>query len=156
MASNDKKGIIAEFVEFINRGNVIDMAVGVIVGGAFTAVVNSLVTNLLKPLLGAIGGSPEIQGLTIVINGQTMDFGALITDIVSFLITAFAVFMIVKAVNKASHLKELAIEKAGIKAAEEAAAEPQPRLCPYCKSEIDEAATRCPHCTSMLDSSDTH
>lgn len=152
MADTQKKGILAEFAEFINRGNVLDMAVGVIVGGAFTGVVNSLVTNLFQPLLAAIGGSPEVKGLTLMINGQAVDFGAFITSIISFLITAAAVFAMVKAINKATHLKELAVQKAGLaKQEEEAEPEPEPRVCPYCKSEIPDDATRCPHCTSKLD-----
>ncbi len=151
MAPSKKPGIITEFVEFINRGNVIDMAVGVIVGGAFTGVVNSLVTNLFQPLLGAIGGSPEVKGLTIPLNGQSIDFGAFLTDVIRFLITAFAVFMIVKAVNKASRLKELAAGKAGVAAKAEEEAAPEPRICPFCKSEIADDATRCPHCTSKLE-----
>lgn len=150
MADAKKKGIIAEFTEFISRGNVLDMAVGVIVGGAFTGVVNSLVSNLFQPLLAAIGGSPEVKGLALMINGQAIDFGAFISDIISFLITAVAVFAIVKAVNEAARLKDLAAEKMGLDDEEEEAA-PAPRTCPFCKSEIADDATRCPHCTSKLE-----
>ena len=119
-----KKNIAQEFIEFISRGNVVDLAVGVIIGGAFTSVVNALVTNLIQPLISAIGGNPEVKGMALVLNGQTIDFG---------------------------DLKNLAAEKAGLaKKAEEEAA-PEPRTCPYCKQEIADDATRCPHCTAKLE-----
>lgn len=70
--ANEKKGIVQEFVEFISRGNVVDLAVGVIIGGAFTSVVNSLVSTIIQPLISAIGGSPEVKGLSLVLNGQTI------------------------------------------------------------------------------------
>ena len=114
MAEEKKKNLIEEFVEFVSRGNVIDLAVGVIIGGAFTSVVNSLVGDLIQPLIAAIGGNPEVKGMAFVVNGQTMDFGAFISAIISFLITAAAVFAIVKAVNQAARLKDLAAEKAGL------------------------------------------
>lgn len=145
-----KKGIVEQFVEFINRGNVVDLAVGVIIGGAFTSVVNSLVSSIIQPLISAIGGSPKVKGLSVVLNGQTIDFGAFISAAISFLITAIAVFAIVKAVNKMNELKELAVKKAGLAGAAEDNAAPEPRTCPYCKQEIAEDATRCPHCTSKL------
>lgn len=149
--ANENKGIVREFVEFISRGNVIDLAVGVIIGGAFTTVVNALVSTIIQPLIAAVGGNPEVKGLSIVLNGQTIDFGAFISAVISFLITAIAVFAIVKSVNKFNDLKELAVKKANLakKAREEAA--PKPRTCPYCKQEIADGATRCPHCTSKLE-----
>ena len=72
--AKDKKSIVEEFVEFISRGNVVDLAVGVIIGGAFTSVVNSLVSSIIQPLISAIGGNPEVKGLSVVLNGQTIDF----------------------------------------------------------------------------------
>lgn len=146
-----KKNIAQEFIEFISRGNVVDLAVGVIIGGAFTSVVNALVTNLVQPLISAIGGNPEVKGMALVLNGQTIDFGAFISAVISFLITAVAVFAIVKGMNTLNDLKNLAAEKAGLaKKAEEEAA-PEPRTCPYCKQEIADDATRCPHCTAKLE-----
>lgn len=146
-----KKNIAQEFIEFISRGNVVDLAVGVIIGGAFTSVVNALVTNLIQPLISAIGGNPEVKGMALVLNGQTIDFGAFISAVISFLITAVAVFAIVKGMNTLNDLKNLAAEKAGLaKKAEEEAA-PEPRTCPYCKQEIADDATRCPHCTAKLE-----
>ena len=149
-----KKNIAQEFIEFISRGNVVDLAVGVIIGGAFTSVVNSLVSTIIQPLISAIGGSPEVKGLSLVLNGQTVDFGAFISAVISFLITAVAVFAIVKGMNTLNDLKNLAAEKAGLaKKAEEEAA-PEPRTCPYCKQEIADDATRCPHCTAKLEGYD--
>lgn len=146
-----KKSIVQEFVEFINRGNVMDLAIGVIIGGAFTSVVNSLVTNIITPLVSFLtGGTPEVAGLTVVLDGQTINFSSFIGDIISFIITAAAVFAIVKTMNKLNDFKNLAAQKAGLakKAAEDA--KPKPRTCPYCKQEIADDATRCPHCTSKL------
>ena len=149
--AQDKKSIIQEFIEFISRGNVVDLAVGVIIGGAFTSVVNSLVSTIIQPLISAIGGSPEVKGLSLVLNGQTIDFGAFISAVISFLITAVAVFAIIKGMNTFNDLKEMAIKKAGLaKQAEEEAA-PAPRTCPFCKQKIADDATRCPHCTSKLE-----
>ena len=146
-----KKNIAQEFIEFISRGNVVDLAVGVIIGGAFTSVVNALVTNLIQPLISAIGGNPEVKGMALVLNGQMIDFGAFISAVISFLITAVAVFAIVKGMNTLNDIKNLAAEKAGLaKKAEEEAA-PEPRTCPYCKQEIADDATRCPHCTAKLE-----
>lgn len=101
MTKDGKKGIVAEFAEFINRGNVMDMAVGVIIGGAFTAVVNALVTNVIQPLISFVtGGAPGVPGLSIDLNGSVIDFSAFISAVINFLITAAAVFAIVKAMNE--------------------------------------------------------
>lgn len=148
------KGILKEFEEFINRGNVMDLAVGVIIGGAFTSVVNALVENVVQPLISFLtGGTSEVPGLSINLNGQIIDFGAFISAIINFLITAAAVFAIVKLMNRINELKEKAEEKLGLEKEEEE--EPAaPHVCPYCKQELAEGATRCPHCTSMLEGYD--
>lgn len=148
--------IAKEFQDFISRGSVVDLAVGVIVGGAFTTVVNSLVANIIQPLISFItGGGAEIPGLALDLNGNIVDFGAFLSAVINFLITAAAIFAIVKALNKFNDLKEAAAHaaavKAGLAAKEKQEAAPQPRLCPYCKQEIDQEATRCPHCTSKLE-----
>lgn len=146
-----KKSILKEFEEFINRGNVMDLAVGVIIGGAFTSVVNALVNNVVQPLISFLtGGTSEMPGLSINLNGQVIDFGAFISAIINFLITAAAVFAIVKLMNRLNDLKEKAEEKLGIDKDEEEEA-PAPHVCPYCKQELAEGATRCPHCTSILE-----
>ncbi|QWT18196.1 large conductance mechanosensitive channel protein MscL [Collinsella sp. zg1085] len=149
---SEKKTVIQEFVEFISRGNVIDLAVGVIIGGAFTAVVTALVTNIIQPLIafltGSVGG---VGGLTLNLNGNIVDFSAFISAIINFLLTALAVFFIVKTINAFHKMKEKGLALAGIakKAADSEAAAAAPH-CPYCKQEIAVDATRCPHCTSKL------
>lgn len=138
------KGFIAEFKKFILRGNVLDMAVGVIVGGAFTAIVTSLNQDILTPLLGLIGGT-DFSHLTVTLGeGETapvLMYGNFITAIINFLITAFVIFLLIKLIN--------GITSKFSKKEEPAA--PITKTCPYCKSSIAIEATRCPHCTSMLE-----
>lgn len=131
------KKFFSEFKEFIQQGNVLDLAVGVIIGGAFSAIVNALIENIINPLIACIGGTDI--GLAVSIKGQIIDFGAFISAILNFLIIAFVVFLIVKSANKA---KEIA------KKEEEVEEEATTKTCPFCKSEIDIEATKCPHCTS--------
>lgn len=137
------KKLLGEFKAFISRGNVMDMAVGVIVGGAFTSIVNSLVEDIINPFLGLFGGVNFDQFHVKLLGEVTLNYGKFLTAVMNFLIMAFIVFMIVKALNtaagKVSHKKE------------EAPAAPTTKVCPYCKSEIDIAASRCPHCTSVLE-----
>jgi large conductance mechanosensitive channel len=132
------KKFMTEFKEFIQQGNVLDMAVGVIIGGAFGAIVNALINNIINPLIAMIGGT-EI-GLAVKIHGQILDFGAFISAILNFLIIALVVFLIVKSANKAKSLV----------AKEEEEEAPTTKTCPFCKSEIDIEATKCPHCTSDI------
>ena len=107
------KKIVKEFQDFISRGSVVDLAVGVIVGGAFTTIVNSLVANIIQPLISFItGGGAEIPGLAINLNGNIVDFGAFLSAVINFLITAAAVFAIVKALNKFNDIKEAAAKAA--------------------------------------------
>ena len=148
MADGKKKGLIAEFQEFINQGNVMDMAVGIIIGGAFTAIVTSLTTDIINPLITVItGGGTDMTG-ALVVPGTEIDFGAFISACINFLIIALVVFFLVKGVNDA---KETAAKLARKKAdAEEAAEEPAP-TCPFCLEEVKEGATRCPHCAGAFD-----
>lgn len=138
------KGFIAEFKKFILRGNVLDMAVGVIIGGAFTAIVTSLNQDILTPLLGLIGGT-DFSHLTVSLGeGETapvLTYGNFITALLNFLITAFVIFVLIKMINSIT-------QKFSQK--EEPSA-PTTKTCPYCKSSIDIEATRCPHCTSVLE-----
>ena len=136
---------INEFKEFINRGNVMDMAVGVIIGGAFTSIVTALTNNIINPLISVVagGGAGEISGL--VVPGTDIDFGAFISACINFLIVAFVVFCLVKALNKAKDLSE----KLTGTAAEQAVDEPVP-VCPFCLEKHKPGATRCPHCGSEL------
>jgi len=139
MADDEKKGLVAEFKEFINRGNVMDMAVGIIIGGAFTAIVTSLVETIINPIIAIItGGQTPGAGLQFTVGASTIDVGAFIGAVINFLIIALVVFFLVKAVNKAKDLVSKEQE-------EEAAEEPVP-TCPFCLEEVKEGATRCPHC----------
>ena len=155
--AEEKKGLIAEFKEFISRGNVMDLAVGVIIGGAFNAIVTSLSNDVIMPaiqlLIGTVSGSkfvnpetgePDFEMMTKALNVGTIKFGAFIAAIINFLIMAIIIFMIVKAVNKLTDITKK-------KAAEEEAEEPTTKECPFCFSEIPIKATKCPHCTSLLE-----
>ena len=128
-----------EFKEFIAKGNVMDMAVGVIIGGAFTAIVTALTDNIINPLITFItGGGTDMTG-ALVVPGTGIDFGAFLSAIINFLIVAFIVFNLVKFVN-------------GFKATlvgEEPEPEPVP-VCPHCLEEVKEGATRCPHCAGEI------
>ena len=126
---------LEEFKAFALRGNVIDMAIGVVVGGAFTAIVTAVKDNFIMPLIKYIIGNATYTEADI----KTF-IAAIISSIIYFIITAFVLFCIIKAINKASEL--------GKKKEEEAPAAPTTKTCPFCKSEIAIDATRCPHCTS--------
>ena len=134
------KGFMKEFKEFISRGNVMDMAVGIIIGGAFTAIVNSLVEDIINPLLGCFVSMDFSAWKIPLVGDASLGVGNFINAIISFLIMAFILFSIIKAMNKA----------ASIGKKEEEPAAPTTKMCPYCKSEIAIEATRCPHCTSQL------
>ena len=134
-----------EFKTFISRGSVMDMAVGIIIGGAFTAIVNSLVDDLVMPLLSLLTGGFDFTQLSVVLGSgegaATLNYGMFIAAVINFLLIALVIFCIIKSINK---MKDKLSKK------EEEA--PTTKTCPYCKSEISIDATRCPHCTSQLDS----
>ena len=135
--------LLKEFKEFAFRGNVIDMAVGVVIGSAFTSIVTSIVNDLFTPIIARITGSVDFTALVIAL-GEAEDapkiaVGNFIQSIINFLLIALCVFLFVKFVNKLRKPKV------------ESAPEKEPRLCPFCKSVIADDATRCPHCTSLLD-----
>ena len=139
------KKFLEEFKKFVTRGNVMDMAVGVIIGGAFTAITSALVANVITPLLAVAFNSPNPDALNITLRAAegekeaiVLGLGTFIGAIINFLIIALVLFSVIKAMNK---MKKPAPE----------APKKVPRLCPYCKSEIADDATRCPHCTSQLD-----
>ena len=135
------KKFMEEFKAFINRGNVMSMAVGVIIGGAFTAIVNSLVNDIINPLLGCIGGL-NFSEYSLPLKGEaTLNYGNFITAIFNFIIMAFVIFWLVKVVNKLTTKPEAPAQPAA----------PTTKECPFCKSEIKIEATRCPHCTSALE-----
>lgn len=151
------KAFIEEFKKFIMRGNVIDLAVGVIIGGAFQSIVNSLVNDLVSPVLSLMTKGINFADKFIILTTDdvsfataeaakqagyaTLNYGAFITAVINFFIMAVVIFLMVKAINKVSEL--------GKKKPEEAA--PTTKTCPYCKSEISIEATRCPHCTSEIE-----
>ena len=128
------KKLLDEFKAFAFKGNVVDLAVAVILGGAFGKVVTAVVEIFLNPILESLPKTPE-GGTGLV--GSLISFAAVVVE---FLITALILFAIIKAMNKAKDLKKK----------EEAPAEPTTKVCPFCQSEIDIKATRCPHCTSEL------
>ena len=103
---NGTKGFIGEFKEFISRGNVMDLAVGVIIGGAFGKIVTSLVDNILMPLIGMIIGGHDFSSLSATVGTATIQYGLFIQNIIDFLIVAFSIFLIVKGINKLSNLKK--------------------------------------------------
>ena len=136
------KNFMNEFKKFICRGNVMDMAVGIIIGGAFTGIVTSLVNDIINPLLGLFGGMNFDQLVWNITGDVTLFYGKFITAIINFLIMAFVIFLLVRTVNK---MPEKFSKKEEPKA-------PTTKKCPYCKSDIAIEATRCPHCTSQLES----
>ena len=140
------KGFFNEFKKFIMRGNVMDMAVGVIVGGAFTSIVTSLNQDILTPILGIFGGT-DFSNLVVTLgageNAPQLRYGSFITAVINFLITAFVIFCLVKFLN--------ALGDKFIKKEEEEKKAPTTKICPYCKSTIAIEAIRCPHCTSSLE-----
>lgn len=105
------KNMIAEFKKFIARGNVVDLAVGVIVGSAFTGIVNSLVNNILTPILGLVLGGVNFSGLSIKVGEASIMYGAFIESIIDFLITAFCIFIIVKLINRLTSIRKIKEEK---------------------------------------------
>ena len=146
--------IVSEFKEFAMKGNVVDLAVGVIIGGAFGKIVDSLVKDVVMPMVGRMLGGVDFKHLYLNLGGKTFDtleaaekagapilkYGAFINTVVDFIIIAFAIFMAIKVMNR-------------LKRAEEAApapAEPTTRECPHCLSVIPLKATRCAHCTAQL------
>ena len=136
------KKLLSEFKEFALKGNMLDLAVGVLIGGAFSGLVTSLTDNIIQPILNCFA-SPDADGaskLVIKVWRLNMPIGQFISDVINFVIMAFVIFMIVKGINK--------LRSIGKKPQEEAA--PTTKICPFCKSEISVEAVKCPHCTSDL------
>jgi len=126
----------SEFKDFVLKGNVMSLAVGIIIGAAFQAVVTSLVSNVLSPIIGIFGGA-NFDALKLSFDGVTLRYGAFITAVINFAIMAFVVFLIVKVMNRLMKNQQKD--------------SPPLRTCPYCLTQIDIAATRCPACTSQLE-----
>lgn len=134
------KKFFSEFKKFALRGNVMDLAVGVIIGAAFQAIVNSLVNDIVSPLLGLIA-KEDFSSWIWTIGGVEVKYGSFLTAVINFIMMAFVIFLFLRAINKLLSL--------GKKPEEPKA--PTTKVCPFCKSEISIEATRCPHCTSMLE-----
>jgi len=144
--------MLKEFKTFIMRGNVLDLAIGVIIGGAFGKIVASLVADILNPIIGLALGKVDFSNMFIALNGQsyatiadakkagapTINYGLLINSVIEFVIVAFVIFMIIKQVNRF------------MPAPPPAPPAPATKECPECKSTIPAAARRCPHCTSTV------
>ncbi|WP_333649710.1 large conductance mechanosensitive channel protein MscL [Lacrimispora sp.] len=151
------KGMVSEFKEFVLRGNVVDLAVGVIIGAAFQGIVNSLVKDIISPLIGAITGGVDFSGKFLLLYeapqgadvstleaaqalGPVFGYGAFITAVINFFIMAVVIFAMIKAINSLHGKKQ-----------EAAPAAAKEKNCPYCFKPVDINATRCPYCTSQLD-----
>lgn len=133
--------MLQEFKQFLLRGNVVDLAVAVVIGAAFTNIVNALVKDLITPLIAAIGGNPDFSGLSFAINKSQFMYGDFLNALISFLIIAAVVFfLVVKPLNKLMELSRRG----------EATPDPTTRNCPECLAEIPKAAKRCSHCTSKV------
>ena len=142
--------MLKEFKEFIMRGNVLDMAIGVVIGAAFGAIVASLVNDVIMPPIGLVLGKIDFANLFINLSGGsfaslsaakeagavTINYGVFVNTVINFIIVAFVIFLMVRSMNK-------------LKRKEEEPAEPTTKDCPYCFSQIPIKATRCPHCTSQ-------
>ncbi len=151
--------LLKEFKNFAFKGNMMDLAVGMIIGAAFTGLVNSVVGNLIMPIISIFTGGIDFNNMYLALNdnaraiqaaggdlaaakaaGAVFAYGTFITDFIQFLILAFVVFMLIRSMNKLMQLGK-----------KEEEANPTTKACPFCKSEIAIEATRCPHCTSEFD-----
>jgi large conductance mechanosensitive channel len=128
--------MLKEFKDFAMRGNVMDLAIAVIIGGAFGKIIASLVNDVLMPLIGLLLGGLNFSGLAITVKDASINYGLFIQAIVDFLIVAFVIFLLVRAMNR---MKK-----------PEPAAEPTTKECPHCFTTISIKAKRCPNCTSQL------
>lgn len=152
-----KSGFFSEFKTFIMRGNVIDLAVGVIIGAAFQAIIKSLVDDLVMPVISLATGGIDFANQFIALDGNTYDtlaaaqkagaavfaYGNFINAVINFVIMAFVIFVLVRTINK---LREKTAKKEEV-----VEAAPTTKKCPFCKSEIDIEATKCPNCTSDVE-----
>ncbi|WP_195574502.1 large conductance mechanosensitive channel protein MscL [Paenibacillus sp. 1001270B_150601_E10] len=156
MGESKVKSFVQEFKDFAMRGNVIDLAVGVIIGGAFNKIVTSIVNDVIMPPIGALIGGMDFKDLVIRLDGSTepisladatangvpvLAYGSFINTVIDFILVAFCVFILVKVINTVHRKKNV----------EEVKEEPTTKTCPYCITEIALEATRCPNCTSQLE-----
>lgn len=158
---DDARTLMKEFKEFAMRGNVIDMAVGIVVGTAFTKLVSSLVDNLVMPPLGLLMGKMDLSNYFIALDGQdyatlseaeeygapVLKYGMVINQVIDFIILAFVIFLVIRQINRIRRRMEAQRAKPQ---------EPTTKACDYCFSTVSIKATRCPHCTSHLVTTDGH
>ncbi|NLC88277.1 MAG: large conductance mechanosensitive channel protein MscL [Clostridiaceae bacterium] len=148
--------MLKEFKEFAMKGNIMDMAIGVIIGGAFQKIVTSLVNDIIMPSIAVFTGKVDFTNLVITIGNSSIKYGSFITTIVDFLIIAFSIFIAIRSINKLNDKTKHNIEKIAKKnkffknKKQKPIPAPTTKICPHCLSEINIKATRCPHCTSEL------
>lgn len=155
--------MLKEFKEFATKGNIMDMAIGVIIGGAFQKIVTSLVNDIIMPAIAIFTGKVDFSELVLTIGNSSIKYGSFITTIVDFLIIAFSIFIAIRTFNKLNNKTKENLEKITKNSKrskknkkeevveEEKVEEPTTKVCPFCFSEINYKATKCPHCTSDLE-----
>ena len=149
--------MLKEFKEFATKGNIFDMAIGVIIGGAFQKIVTSLVNDIIMPCVSIFTGKVDFSDLVFTIGNSSIKYGSFITTIVDFLIIAFSIFIAIRCFTRLNNRTKENMEKIAKKSnlaqkieKDEIEEEPTTKICPYCFSEINIKALRCPHCTSTL------
>ena len=156
-----------EFKEFITRGNVMDLAIGVIIGGAFQKIVTSLVNDIIMPAVSIITGKVDYSTLGVTVGGATLKYGSFLTTVIAFLIIALSIFVGIKIITTINKRMEIATQKQLERLVKnekigklrkkkkqtntEEEPEPTTKICKYCYSEVNIKATKCPHCTSELE-----
>ena len=152
--------MLKEFKKFATKGNIMDMAVGVVIGGAFQSIINSLVNDIIMPAVSILTGKVDFSEMVFTVGDASIKYGNFITAIVNFLIIAFSIFLAITYISKLNQKMEAIslgqIEKLNKKFGKEKKEEPVPqptvKICPFCFSEIPYKATKCAHCTSDLES----
>lgn len=163
--------MLKEFKEFAMKGNIMDLAIGVVIGGAFQKIVNSLVNDIIMPGISIITGKVDFSDMVLTVGNASIKYGNFITSIVDFLIIAFSIFLVIRYLNKLNKVKDAKevknieekfakqidkldkkgrLKKFKKEKQQEEIKEPETKICPYCLTEIKYKATRCPHCTSEL------
>lgn len=151
--------MLKEFKKFATKGNIMDLAVGVVIGGAFQSIINSLVNDIIMPTISILTGKIDFSDMVFTVGEASIKYGNFITAIVNFLIIAFSIFLAITYMNKLAKKMEAVslgqVEKINKKLGKNKQVEPTPeptaKICPYCYTEINFKATRCPHCTSELE-----
>ena len=148
--------MLKEFKDFATRGNIMDLAVGVVIGGAFQSIINSLVNDIIMPTISILTGKVDFSNMVFTVGEASIKYGNFITAIVNFLIIAFSIFLAITYMGKITKKMEAISlgqvekinKKLGKTKKEEPAPEPTVKICPFCYSEIPYKATKCAHCTS--------